>query len=73
MLTAHSVSPEALKKSYDLGAGAYLPKDKLGELILFLDDVLRYEHKTGWKRLMEKLDDYYTKKFEGIDWRFRWE
>lgn len=73
MLTAHSLSPEALKKSHDLGAGAYLPKDKLGELIPFLEDVLRYEHKTGWKRLMEKLDDYYTEKFAGVDWRFRWE
>ena len=31
MLTAHALSPEALKKSHDLGARAYLPKDKLGE------------------------------------------
>ena len=29
MLTAHALSPEALKKSHDLGARAYLPKDKL--------------------------------------------
>ena len=72
MLTAHALTPEALKKSHDMGARAYLPKDKLGELVPFLEDVLSYEYKSGWKRLMERLDDYYTKKFEGYDWRFRW-
>ena len=36
MLTAHALSPEDLKKSHDMGARAYLPKDKLGEVVPFL-------------------------------------
>ncbi|HVN98107.1 MAG TPA: response regulator [Syntrophorhabdaceae bacterium] len=68
MLTAHALSPEALKKSHDMGAMAYLPKDKLGELVPFLEDVLRYDYKTGWQRLMNKLDNYFTEQFEH-DWK----
>ena len=36
MLTAHALSPEALKKSVELGARAYLPKEKLGEIVVFI-------------------------------------
>lgn len=68
MLTAHALSPEAMKKSHDLGARAYLPKDKLGEVVPFLEDLLQYEHKTGWKRLLEKLENFFDKRFEG-DWK----
>jgi len=64
MLTAHSLSPEAMKKSHDLGARAYLPKDKLGEIVPFLEDILKYENKTGWKRLLEKLENFYEERFE---------
>src|SRR5512137_2012472 len=31
MLTAHALSPEALKQSFEKKARAYLPKEKLGE------------------------------------------
>jgi len=64
MLTAHALNLEALKKSHDLGAMAYLPKEKLGEIVPFLEDVLQYEYKSGWDRLIEKLGAYYTKKFQ---------
>lgn len=64
MLTAHALTPEALKKSHDLGARAYLPKDKLGELVPFLEDVLKFEYKTGWKRLLDKLENYFDDQFE---------
>ncbi len=45
MLTAHALSAEALKKSHDLGARSYLPKDKLGEIVSFSrrPSELRYE------------------------------
>ncbi len=69
MLTANAMNPEALKKAHDMGAMAYLPKDKLGEIVPFLEDALQYEHKSAWKRLMEKLEDYYTEKFESVDWK----
>ncbi len=64
MLTAHALSPEALKKSHDLGAGAYLPKDELGRLIPFLEDVVQHERETAWKRLMQKLEPYFDSRFE---------
>lgn len=68
MLTAHALSPEALKKSHDLGARAYLPKDKLGELVPFLEDVLKNNFETGWRRLLSKLENYFDSRFES-DWK----
>ena len=67
MLTAHALSSENLKRSFDLMARAYLPKEKLGEIVPFLEDVLKYEYKPGWKRLLEKLKGYFDQKFES-DW-----
>lgn len=67
MLTAHALSPDALKKSYDMKARAYLPKDKLGEIVPFLEDVLRHDFESGWKRLFEKLHKFFTDTFES-DW-----
>ncbi|MGA3174735.1 MAG: response regulator [Syntrophorhabdales bacterium] len=64
MLTAHALTPEALKKSHDLGANAYLPKNKLGEIVPFLEDVIKYERRAGWKRLLEKLEQYFDTEFE---------
>jgi DNA-binding response OmpR family regulator len=74
MLTAHALSPDTLIKAHDMGAMAYLPKDKLGELVPFLEDILRNDQKSGWKRLMERLEDYYREKW-GTDWldRRSWE
>lgn len=68
MLTAHALNPEALKKARDMKARAYLPKDKLGEIVPFLEDMLTHEYESGWKRLLEKLGDYFDKEFEP-DWR----
>jgi DNA-binding response OmpR family regulator len=70
MLTAHALSPAALKKSHDLGAMAYLPKDKLGELIPLLEGILRNDYKTEWKELMLKYDIYFKEQL-GNDWRRR--
>jgi CheY-like chemotaxis protein len=76
MLTARALSAEALKQSYEKGARAYLPKEKLGEIVPFLEDVLKYEFESGWKRLFEKLHGFFTEKFEsdwekktGMNWR----
>lgn len=59
MLTAHALTPEALKRSFEMKARAYLPKEKLGEIVPFLEDVLRYEYLPGWKRLMKKMEGYF--------------
>lgn len=76
MLTAHALSPEALKRSYDMKARAYLPKEKLGEVVPFLEDMLKHDFESGWKHLFEKLHGFFTDKFEsdwekktGMDWR----
>jgi hypothetical protein len=68
MLTAHALSPEALKKSIELGARAYLPKEKLEDIVPFLEDALRHELLPGWKRLFEKLGDYFNNRF-GAGWQ----
>lgn len=67
MLTAHALSQEALKRSFEMKARAYLPKEKLGEVIPFLEDALTYEYVPGWKRLYEKLKGFFDSKFES-DW-----
>jgi DNA-binding NtrC family response regulator len=67
MLTAHALSPEALRRSIELKARAYLPKDKLGEIVPFLEDLLKFDYESGWKRLFEKLHGFFTEKFES-DW-----
>jgi CheY-like chemotaxis protein len=66
MLTAHALNPEALKRSFEMKARAYLPKEKLGEIVPFLEDVLVYEYLPGWKRLLAKLDGFFTEKFEHL-------
>lgn len=76
MLTAHALTPEALKRSHEMGARAYLPKEKLGEVVPFLEDVFKYEFEPGWKSLFEKLHGFFTDKFAsdwenktGLNWR----
>jgi DNA-binding response OmpR family regulator len=68
MLTAHALSADSLKKSHDMGAMAYLPKEKMGEIVPFLEDVLTYEFKTGWRRYLDKLEKYFNEKLES-DWK----
>lgn len=67
MLTAHALSPETLKRAFEMKARSYLPKEKLGEVVPFLEDVLTYEYLPGWKRLFEKMKGFFDQKFE-TDW-----
>ena len=67
MLTAHALTPEALKRSIELKARSYLPKEKLGEIVPFLEDVLTSEYGPGWKRLFGKLKGFFDVRF-GADW-----
>jgi CheY-like chemotaxis protein len=67
MLTAHALNPQTLKRSFDMKARAYLPKEKLGEIVPFLEDVLEYEYLPGWRKLMGKLKKFFDSKFES-DW-----
>ena len=61
MLTAHSLNPVSLKRSIEMGASAYLPKAKLGEIVPFLEDILESaDGSTVWGKLMNKLEGYFT-------------
>ncbi|HMK36480.1 MAG TPA: response regulator [Desulfomonilaceae bacterium] len=68
MLTAHAVNPEALKKSIELGARAYLPKDLLQSLVPFLEDVLKLSYQSVWRRTLDQLSSLFEERF-GSDWR----
>ncbi len=70
MLTAHALTPEALKKSIKLGAVSFLPKEKISELREFLEYVITEGGKGAWKRLFDRLGGYFNKRF-GPDWKER--
>lgn len=69
MLTSHALSPDNFAKSMDGGADAYLPKNKLAELDVFLEDVLGDDgQKPGVLGMwFDRLKGYYEKKF-GPGW-----
>jgi len=69
MLTAHALNPEALKQSFMMGARAYLPKEKLGEIVPFLEDIfLEGDNLSGWVRLMKKLEGLLNSRW-GENWQ----
>ena len=67
MLTAHALSPESLKKSIKLGAVSFLPKEKVYMISSYLEDVVMGKGKSAWKKLFEKLGEYFNNRF-GPDW-----
>ena len=70
MLTAHALTPEALKKSIKLGAVSFLPKEKMPELEDFLADVVLGGGKPVWKKLFDRLGASFNRIF-GPDWKQR--
>jgi DNA-binding NarL/FixJ family response regulator len=68
MLTAHALTPEALRRAIEMGARAYLPKEQIGNIVPFLEDVLAQEPLPGWRRLFEKLGDFFNRRF-GTGWQ----
>lgn len=70
MLTAHALNPEALKRSMEMGARAYLPKEALGEIVPFLEDILKYDYLPGWKHVLKRLEGIFSNLW-GIEWQAR--
>lgn len=68
MLTAHSMTVKSLQRSIELGARAYLPKDELGNMAPFLEDVLTMSSHAAWLRLFDKLGAFFGRTF-GPNWR----
>jgi DNA-binding NtrC family response regulator len=67
MLTAYALTPESLKKSIQLGAVSFLPKEKMPELRDFLEDVVLKDKKSVWLKFFDRLGTYFNKRF-GPDW-----
>ena len=72
MLTAHAFTPEDTMKSHQEGAALYVPKDKMINIVTYLDDVLEAEQKgkTTWWRWIDRFAELYDEKFEK-DWRYK--
>ena len=70
MLTAHALTPDNLKKSIEKGADAYVPKDKLADISIYVADVLAARKKdkksqAKWFSLLEPMFD----KLFGEGWK----
>jgi DNA-binding NtrC family response regulator len=70
MLTAHALSKESLKKSFQEGASYYVPKDEINKIDIFVADVIeaREQKKNVFVRWYERLSGFYDNRF-GPDWR----
>jgi DNA-binding NtrC family response regulator len=71
MLTAHAVSPDHVMKSYKEGAAFYVPKDEMGNITTYLEDILeaREKGKHPWRRWMERIGDSYCERKFGPNWQ----
>ena len=65
MLTAHGLNPDNLVGSIKLGAKSYIPKDKIGDLALYLTDLFRAQ-----ERGVEESGNWFARLSEFFDARF---
>ncbi len=65
ILTAHPLTPEALEGFLEMEIQAYLPKERIGEIVLFLEDTLRRRSLAGG-RFFSKMG-FLGRTFE-LDW-----
>jgi CheY-like chemotaxis protein len=68
MLTARALAPEALRESIEKGARAYLPKEYLGAIVPFLEDVLANEYGPVWRRVLKQVEGLFNEGW-GPYWR----
>ena len=70
IFTAHALSPDNFAKSLNLGARAYIPKDKMMELDVVLSEVIKEEDTkdAGLGKWFDRLKGYFVKKFGDPDW-----
>ena len=64
MLTAHAFTPGNLLRSVKEGADSYLPKEEMGNIAIFLNDILEaiQEGKDPWEPWQDKLPTSYFEK-----------
>jgi len=70
MLTAHAISQDSLKTSFEKGAYYYVPKDEMGKVDIYLADILEAleQNKNVWARWYDRLSKFCDKRF-GDNWR----
>jgi CheY-like chemotaxis protein len=68
ILTGKALSPQSLKDSISKGARAFLPKEHLGSLVPFLEDVLTFEYGAVWKRILKQIEGLFNEGW-GPYWR----
>jgi DNA-binding NtrC family response regulator len=70
MLTAHALSKENLKKSFEKGASYYVPKDEMSKVEIFLADILEAQEKKKnvWIKWYERLSSFCDRRF-GPNWK----
>ena len=70
MLTAHAISKDNLKKSFEMGASFYVPKDEINNIAVFLADILeaREKNKNVFVRWYERLSGFCDRRF-GPNWK----
>jgi len=68
MLTAHALSPDNFAKSITQGAKAYIPKEKMAEIAVYLSDLLKAQEGT------EKPDKWFSrlKSFFSLEFGKEW-
>jgi len=73
MLTAHALNEDALKKSAEEGASYFVPKDQIGNIDVFVADVIeaREKKRNPWVKWFERLGPYFHERtnFGGPNWR----
>ncbi len=68
MLSAHAVSPWSVRQSLELGARAFIPKEKMADIGRFLEDVLSLSHRGAIRRMFDRLGGFFNMKF-GPGWQ----
>lgn len=70
MLTAHALSKDNLKKSFEKGAAYYVPKDEMSRIDTFISDILeaRDKKKNVWVKWYERMSSFCDRRF-GPDWK----
>jgi CheY-like chemotaxis protein len=65
MLTAHALSQDSLKTSFEKGAYYYVPKDEMGKIDIYIADMLDAleKNKNVWSRWYERLSKFCDKRF----------
>jgi CheY-like chemotaxis protein len=70
MLTAHAISKDNLKRSFEKGASYYVPKDEINKTDVFLADILeaREKNKNVFVKWYERLSGFCDRRF-GPNWK----